>query len=292
MKEFHVKEFVKDKEFMNIVLSMISSTTGEEIKENVSRLDRFVSRVCELPESTFIYDDNYDRLGKFNFDNTIILTGRFLNNPKMNIDLIAVYLHEKRHLLQYMCYVKNDELLGKEIIEDVRVYFSKEDATAITGKTTYSGLYGYFNMPIENDAHVYEYNEIIDLLKWVRLHHMVKADVDGRLNYYLSCLDTFDDAEYLTYVEQGQEEYKARLKVEEKLLLEIKKAIANNEYSKDIKKLLLSKRVYEKLNDEEKKILDELLKGAKQRHVDMSEKCLDKYIDKEIKRVIKEKRFR
>lgn len=292
MKEFHVRDYLKNKEFMNIVLSVISSTTGDEIKSNLLKLDELVSKICELPTSTFIYDDNYDKLGKFNFDNTIILTGRFLTNKKMNIDLIAVYLHEKRHFLQYMCYKNDDKLLGEEILEDVRVYFSREDATAITGKTTYSGLYGYFNMPIENDAHVYEYSEIIDLLKWVRLHYIVNADVDGRLNYYLDCLDSFNDPEYLAYVEQGQEEYKVRLLVEEKLLLEIKKSIANNEYSKDIRKMLFSKRVYEKLNDDEKKVLDELLKGSKEKHVLMSEKYLDKYIDKEIKRVIKEKRLR
>ena len=56
--------------------------------------------------------------------------------------------------------------------------------------------------------------------------------------------------------------------------------------------MLFSKRVYEKLNDDEKKVLDELLKGSKEKHVLMSEKYLDKYIDKEIKRVIKEKRLR
>lgn len=292
MKEFHVNDYLKNKEFMNIVMNVISSSTGEQVKSNLIKLDEFVSRESELPTSYFIYDDNYDRLGKFNFDNTILLTGRFLNNMKMNIDLIAVYLHEKRHLLQYMCYKNNDKLLGEEIIEDVRVYFSKEDATAITGKTKYSGLYGYFRMPIENDAHIYEYNEIVDLLKWIRVHYIVSGNVDGRLNYYLECLSTFDDAEYLTYIEQGQEEYETRVLVEEKLLSEIKRSIANNEFSKDIRKLLFSKRVYEKLNDEEKKVLNELLKGAKERHVSMSEKCLDKYIDKEIKRYIKEKRLR
>ena len=192
----------------------------------------------------------------------------------------------------YMCYLNNDKLLGEEILEDVRVYFSKEDATAITGKTKYSGLYGYYEMPIEKDAHKYEYNEIIELLNWIRLHHVVIDKVQERLSYYLECLETFEDAEYLTYVEEGEKKYKARLIVEKDILTDVKRAIDEGVYPKAIRKLLFSKRIYEKLDEEEKNIMNSLLENIKEKHISMSEKCLDKYIDKEITRVIKEKRFR
>ena len=290
MKEFLVKEHLKDKEFSRCLLNVVrAGNDKEKIIESFKKLDKFISLESGVGESPLVFAPLEEK-GRFDFQD-FVLVNENMSKCKNNIELIEVYLHEKRHHLQYHCYLKNIPLFGQDMLDDIKDYFERKNVCIMSKKSVFEGLYGYYGRSMEKDAYEYAYDQTIELLQHFTFFGSKEEREDYIWKYRIKQWD-FNDAELAHWIDQHKKRFVIRKQVEEEMLKHIKETIKHDIGNKYLKRIICSRTLFECLDNEEKQIVANYIVGVTPKQVEKSDLVLEKLISKNVSKEMKQKRSR
>ena len=280
MRTFEFSDVKYDKNFWSILNRLKDTRSEEEIVASIRKLDDYVSSVCEMPTIDVSFAE-IDAGGEFFPDGRIIVSKDYLVKTNW-IRILSVYLHEKRHHLQYCCYLEKSTLLGEDMLGEIHSFVNKEYKTcAITGASIYDGTLGHDARSMEQDAIVYENEQMIELLTFI-LEKNPSIILKRELDLLKENFEFYKSYEYASMMMEHIENFPFRLEVEEILLKEIKDKINNGIFDGELKKIIYSKKLYDCLAEEEKEKIKPLLRNLSDRKVRKSEAYLNKLIQKRI----------
>jgi len=280
MEPFEFSE-VKDEERFWSVLNQLKNANGEkEMLSALRLLDEYVSSVSKMPTIEMAFDD-IDVTGEYIPERKILFSKKYLEKSNW-IGLLSTYLHEKRHHLQYSCYLEKSDLLGKDMLKAIHTFVTRDyDVCAITGASVYDGTLGHDGRIMEYDATIYQYEQIIEILNFI-IERNPNAILKRELSLIKDNFEFYKSTEYASMIIEHHEKFPVRLYVEEKLLQEVKDKINNGEFDRDLKKLIYSKRLYNCLTSEEKVKISKFVKDFTDRKIRRSEDYLNRTIDKRV----------
>ena len=289
MKAFFVKEYVKDERFKALVENVLNAKNPDDLLFCINELDFFVCEKTGIERIKVVFADIKDK-GVFEFDDYLRVNEKFRSCDD-NLSLIEVYFHEKRHQFQYTCYLKNDYLLGINMIDEIKRYLDMNDLSIITKRSVFGGIYGYYGRLVEQDAYLYAYEQMIELLNSCVVFYGEKEN-DLLVKKYKKDIESFTDSELLHWIEEHKRRFEIRKEVELILLKEIRNMINRGVLDKDIKKIIFSEQVFNCLDKGEREKLFNIISYAEFKDMKKSEEYLEKLIKKRIKEFIKQKKSR
>ena len=289
MEAFFVKDYIKDETFKTLINNVVNAKEPDDLLFSINKFDEFVCEKTGVERIQVVFADIEDK-GVFEFDDYLRVNDKF-KNCENNFELIEVYFHEKRHQFQYSCYLKNDYLLGVNMIDEIKRYLDMSDLSVITKRSIFGGIYGYYGRLVEKDAYLYAYEQMIDLLNYSVVFYGKKEN-SNLIDEYKEYIRSFSDPELAHWIDTHRKRFEVRKKVEIELLKEIKMMINSGVLSKDIKKIIFSEQVYNCLNEEERERLFGMANYTEFAAMKKSEEYLDKLINKRIKEFMKRKKSR
>lgn len=290
MKEFLVSEHLNDKEFIVCLENVVKAGNNKEkLNEAFVELDKFVSLESGVSNSPLVFA-SLEEKGRFDFEDFVLVNENMVN-CKNNIELIEVYLHEKRHHFQYHCYLKNEPILGQKMLDDIKEYFERKNVCVISKKSIFEGLYGYYGRSMEKDAYEYAYDQTIELLQRLPLFGCKEEREDYLWKYRVKQWE-FNDAELIHWIDQHQKRFAIRKQVETEMLKKIKELIRYDIKNKYLKGILCSRTLFECLDNEEKVLVANVIVGVSPKEVEKSDLVLEKLISKNVSKEMKQKRSR
>lgn len=291
MKEFMVKEYINDEIFVECIKDVIESNTKEKLFDSLNKLDAFVSEKSKVDRIKIIFDNIKDS-GEFRWEPFAIYVNSKYLDLSDNLKILFIYFHEKRHQLQFLCYQNKDLLLGKDVLEEIYHYLKRDDVSAISKRSIFEGIYGYYGRLIEKDAYSYECECVMSLsdLKFISDN---KQYLKRIRDYYYSRVNSFQDAELAYWIEHHKKRFEARKKVESILLEKIKEIINLGRFNdREFKKILFSEKVFDALDTPEKAKVFEVVLNAEKKNFIKGDYYLEKMISKMIKQEMKPKKSR
>lgn len=259
MKEFKVSEYLSNDKFKKMIARVVNAKSGEDLKESLILLDNFVSSESEIPNITIMFN-NSDVNGLFVWNPFCIFLNDQYLQCEYNEEVLAVYFHEKRHHLQYVCYQKHDLLLGEDILSEIDQYINQEDVTAITKMSVFHGTYGYYGRLVERDAYNYEKDCVVDFCN-------VGVELWGEnknrllMQYYKEHCTIYNDYEMFHWINTHKRNFAIRKIVEEQLLLDIKHMIDFDIGNAKLKRIIFSDRLFDCLDEAEKRKVSSYFKS-------------------------------
>lgn len=289
MKEFEVKKFLNNEIFFGLIKNIIDSKNKEDLLSSLKNLDNFVSNECEIKNINIVFENIKDS-GEFKQSSSpyyIAINERYCDCSE-NEYILSIYFHEKRHQLQYECYLENNNLLGEKMNEEIDLYVNKKEKCVITNYTLYNGIWGYYCRLNERDAHLYEMSSILDICNGYNERLFAYKIQEKIIKHYEHKESEYNNHEFLYWIENHKQRFFARKKVEEELLFIIKERLRNNSFDRNLKKFIYSGMLFDCLNDEEKeKVLYMAKKSKKKVPLEECDRNLLNLIVKLVKKKIK-----
>ena len=281
MKEFKIKDYLSDNKFRTLLIDVVKAENSDELKKALVSLDAFFSFESGLPCISISFS-TIESNGSFHWEPFCIFINEEYLQCLDNVHVLAIYFHEKRHHLQYVCYEKKDLLLGKSILTEIDKYLRKEDVSVITKSSIFQGAYGYYGRLIEQDAYNYE-KECVENLYEIGRELWGKVNNNLLESYYKKHCLLYNDEELIRWIEEHKRNFFIRKTVEEQLLFEVKQMISYDMENIELKKIIFIDKLFECLTEEEKRKVSAYFKGKS------SNKIINKsnlYLEKIIKRRI------
>lgn len=290
MREFLVKDYLTDEEFLACLKGVMDAGNDKDkLNEAFIRLDKFVSLKSGVKNSPLVFTSLKEK-GRFEFEDFVLVNENMIN-CKNNIELIEVYLHEKRHHLQYNCYLQNDDLFGRKMLDEIKEYFERKDVCAISKKSIFEGVYGYYGRSMEQDAYDYGYKQTITLLENLSVFG-TKKEREALIWEYRARQRDLVDAELIHWIEMHKKRFEVRKIVEEEMLEKIKEMIRYDIGNKLLRRIIYSRTLFECLDNEEKELVANVILGVSPKQVEKSDLILERIINKNVTKAMKEKRSR
>lgn len=290
MKCFDVNDYLKDEKFQMLIEKVVFSKDGNSLIDAIKDLDEFYSS-CSNMDKTYFAFENIKGAGEFKWNPMHIAINNRFCDCKDNVSLLSVYLHEKRHHLQYLCYLTENDLLGKEILQEIDSYMKKDDLCVISKRSIFLGNYGYEGRLIERDAYLYEYESMMSLCKIGEKWWGAKQNEEIYNKYYRKKL-MLEDPEFLHWISEHKKEFEIRKFVEESLLEDVKETIKYNVNNKNLRKIICSQKLFNCLSREEQLKISRLIGFKDAAKVEKSEQQLEKIIIKQVSKQMKQKKSR
>lgn len=289
MKEFDFKEYIEEKEFNELIEQVLLNSDSSKVLPFLNALDAYISKKVGIHNSKidFIGMEKGNE-GHFDYDYFIQIKDIYLSCCD-NLTLLEIYFHEKRHQFQYECFLKKNNLVDKAIFDEYDDLISPKNFCVISKKKSFNQLYGYYGMSMEQDAYKFSYKVMLFLLdekKGLWREEERNSLVAG----YKRKIRALYDDEFIYLVELHQKKFEIRKVVEQDILKKFKEAVRTGVWERDLKKLVFSKRLYDCLNEEERETLKSFFVCTKDSQINESERFLDKMIDKEMKKNMKQKK--
>lgn len=290
MKEFLVKDYLTDKEFLSCLKAVMDAGNDrDKLNEAFIKLDKFVSLKSGVKNSPLVFTSLKEK-GRFEFEDFVLVNENMIN-CKNNIELIEVYLHEKRHHFQYNCYLQNDDLLGQKMLDEIKEYFEKKDVCAISKKSVFEGVYGYYGRSMEQDAYDYGYKQTIKLLENLSVFGP-ENERETFIRKYAARERDLSDAELIHWIEMHKKRFEVRKIVEEEMIEKIREMIRYDIGNKLLRRIIYSRTLFECLDNEEKLLVANVILGVSPKQVEKSDLTLERIINKNVTKAMKEKRSR
>ncbi len=286
MKEFDVSQYLNNENFQKLLMNVVGCKDEDELKKALYAFDSFFSKESGLPCIEIIFGQGEDK-GTFRWDPFSIFVNESYLLKKDNIGVLGIYFHEKRHHLQYICYEKNDSLIGNSLLSEIDSYMKMDDVCIISKLSVFHGIYGYYGRLIEQDAYNYEKECMLNICKISNklLESSKKKEI---LNYYKRRCDFLSDYELLHWIEDHKRRFFIRKKVEAQLLLEIKEMIRLDGENEELKRIIFSNKLFDCLNEEEKNKVSKYFKNElNDKNMRKSDVYLEKIIKKRISKEIR-----